>query len=112
MASDAAPTVTGMLRALTPDDTPPPPAYRVPWQVDRGDPAHPRVRHRGDTPADFVRVFRPDRSRGHQMEFWGQVLPGEVAELCLCDIAGGDAFVTIAWFRSETSEEFVWRFTL
>jgi hypothetical protein len=101
-----------MLRALnTPDGRPRRPrAYRVPWVVDRPFDLHPLVTNAGAQPADFVRVFIHAAGTAGTTEHWGQMLPGESAELCLCD--GSGAVVTIAWFRPEDGGEYVWRFAV
>ena len=101
-----------MLRALDPDEVPPPPDYRVPWHVDRTDDSHPRVTNASDSPADFVRAFIDDQRRARRTDLWGQLLPGESVELCLCDLDPAETTVTIAWFRSLTGAEYVWRFVL
>ncbi|MET0811516.1 MAG: hypothetical protein ABWY03_00585 [Microbacterium sp.] len=99
-----------MLRALEPDDGPRP-AYLVPWHVDRADPRHPVVVNSGLDPADFVRLLvdGPDIA---VTEHWGQLLPAETIELCLCDVDTDDLVVTLAWFRPTTGEEYCWRFVL
>lgn len=40
------------------------------------------------------------------------MLPGDRAQLCLCDFDPTDTVVTIAWFRPATGDEYVWRFTV
>jgi len=85
-------------------------AYPVPWRVERDDPAHPLVYYEGRTPADFVRVFHDHAvDRTH---LWGQMLPGERAEMCLCGADPDDVVVTVAWFRQEDGLEYVWRFVV
>ncbi len=111
MASVVAPTVARMLRPLDPSQTPPPTAYRVPWFILRTDPRHPVVINDGPESADFVRLFRDDQaSAGTQL--WGQVLPSEDIELCLCAADLDDVVVTIAWFRPADGLEYVWRFVV
>lgn len=100
-----------MLRALEPGDAVPPSAYPVPWRVDRSVAAHPVVVNASRDPLDFVRAFI-DHPRVCETELWGRMLPGEGAQLCLCDIEVADAVLTIAWFRPETGDEYVWRFTV
>lgn len=94
-----------MLRTLEPGRAR---AYRVPWRVDRTLGTHPLVTNDGDEPADFVRVFAGHGSTDH----WGQLLPGETAELCLCEADLDTVVVTLAWFRPSTGVEYVWRFVL
>lgn len=101
-----------MLRALEPDEFRPPPAYRVPWRVDRVYGTHPLVANVSDTALDFVRVFVDGERVTVATQLWGQMLPGETAELCLCDLDQDDVVVTLAWFRPETGIEYVWRFVL
>lgn len=98
-----------MLRPIHPSETPPPPAYRVPWSIQRDDVRHPVIANRSAESADFVRVFRDDRpADGTQL--WGQVLPAEDIELCLCEADLDDVIVTLAWFRPTDGLEYVWRF--
>lgn len=120
-ASDGAPSVTGMLRALDPAESLPPDSYPLPWRIDRTSRAHPRVANASAGTLDFVRVFveqpaSPTRARGVRRpattEHWGQMLPGETAELCLCDRDLDDLVMTLAWFRPETGVEYVWRFVV
>jgi hypothetical protein len=99
-----------MLRALDPDDDPL--AYRVPWRVDRVYDTHPLVTNDSGAPVDFVRVFVDDARSARDTEFWGQMLPGETAELCLCDHDPAEVVVTLGWFRPETGVEYVWRFVV
>lgn len=100
-----------MLRALDPDDRVPPLAYRVPWRVDRIYDGHPLVTNAGPAALDFVRVF-VDRGVASTTEHWGQMTPGDTAELCLCDADPESAVVTLAWFRPDDGEEYLWRFVL
>lgn len=111
-ASDAAPTVTVMLRLIDPTDPPPPPAYRVPWRVVRTDAEHPIVINDSRDAADFVRVFRGDGDPADRTQLWGQVLPAEEIELCLCKTDPDDIVVTLAWFRPIDGLEYVWRFVI
>jgi len=104
-ASYAVRTVGGMLRLLSASDSRP---YRVPWTVDRADERHPHVTNDSDEPLDFVRIFRSD---GHT-EHWGQVLPEETVEICLCGVSLSSVTVTIAWYRWSTDEEYCWRFVM
>ena len=100
-----------MLRPIDPSDSPPPVAYRVPWFVRRTDPRHPVVVNASAESADFVRVFREDRP-GEGTQLWGQVLPTETVELCLCDCDVDQVVVTIAWFCQQDGLEYVWRFVV
>lgn len=100
---------------LHPADTPEPPqpaAYCVPWLVTRRDRSHPTVRNAGGEPVDFVKVLRSDADHGRAIELWGQVLPSETIELCLCGADPDDIVITIAWFRQQDGLEYVWRFVL
>jgi len=101
-----------MLRPVDPSDVPPPAAYRVPWHVSREDPAHPVVTNRSPEAADFVRVFRGDRGGHETTQLWGQVLPAERMELCLCSADLDEVVVTLAWFRQTDGLEYVWRFVV
>jgi hypothetical protein len=98
-----------MLRFIDPSQTPPDGAYRVPWRIRRGDPHHPVVINDGAESADFVRVFRDDL-RSDSTELWGQVLPSEEIQLCLCAADLDEVVVTLAWFRPTDGLEYVWRF--
>lgn len=99
-----------MLRVLDPDDLPP--AYRVPWRVDRVYETHSLITNDSGTTVDFVRVFVDSTRCAPETQFWGQMLPGETAELCLCDYDHDDVVVTVGWFRPETGVEYVWRFVV
>lgn len=101
-----------MLLPLDPAEPPPPAAYRVPWMIVRDDPAHPVVVNAGSEPVDFVRVFRDDADSRSIVDLWGQVLPAERVELCLCASDLDDAVVTVAWFRQSDGLEYVWRFVV
>lgn len=98
-----------MLRPILPTDTPAPLAYRVPWRVRRDDPRHPVVVNESQESADFVRVFRDDDAE-HATQWWGQVLPREDMELCLCAADLDDVIVTVAWFRPSDGLEYLWKF--
>lgn len=101
-----------MLRPVDPSDVPPPAAYRVPWYVSREDSAHPVVINQSSEAADFVRVFRGDRGGNETTQLWGQVLPAERMELCLCSADLDEVVVTLAWFRQSDGLEYVWRFVV
>ncbi|HET8926602.1 MAG TPA: hypothetical protein VFN24_02080 [Microbacterium sp.] len=102
-----------MLKPLnTPDDLPRRRPYRVPWRVERLFESHPLVTNAGPVPVDFVRVFSWSPESGAITEHWGQMMPGESAEVCLCGSDPDDTTVTIAWFRQEDSKEYVWRFVM
>lgn len=101
-----------MLRSVDPADAPPPTAYRVPWQVSRDDAAHPIVTNQDREAADFVRVFHTGQDGVESTQLWGQVLPGEQVELCLCAADLDDVVVTLAWFRVSDGLEYVWRFVV
>lgn len=100
-----------MLRALEPGETPPPSSYPIPWRVEHGAPSHPVVVNKSRDPLDFVRVFVDAPRFVPETELWGQMLPGDAVQLCLCDLDPDDAVVTLAWFRADTGEEYIWRFT-
>lgn len=104
-------SVTAMLRPIDSADVPPPLAYRVPWHVLRDDSAHPVVINHGNEPVDFVRVFRDETARD-RTQLWGQVLPAERIELCLCSSDLDEVVVTLAWFRQTDGLEYVWRFVV
>ena len=102
-----------MLRALNPPgDRGHHDAYRIPWSVDRLFDTHPLVTNAGSVPVDFVRVFTWSPESGASTEHWGQMLPGESVELCLCACDPDDTTVTLAWFRQEDGTEYVWRFAM
>jgi len=101
-----------MLRPIDPNELPPPPAYRVPWRVVRADATHPIVVNDGRDAADFVRVFRDNGGTAERTQLWGQVLPAEEIELCLCSAGPHEAVVTVAWFRPIDGLEYVWRFVV
>jgi len=98
-----------MLRALDPDEPPPPLAYRVPWRVDQVYDRHPLVTNVGPAAVDFVRVF-VEHGAGSATEHWGLMPPGDTAELCLCDADPDATTVTIAWLRPDDGEEYLWKF--
>ncbi|WP_203579809.1 hypothetical protein [Microbacterium hibisci] len=100
-----------MLRALDPDDPRPPLAYRVPWRVDCLYDRHPLVTNAGAVALDFVRVFVEHGSMS-TTEHWGQMPPGDTAELCLCEAEPDDTVVTLAWFRPDDGAEYLWRFVM
>lgn len=101
-----------MLRPVEPTEQQPPSAYRVPWRVLREDAAHPVILNESGEAADFVRVFHDDASGAELTQLWGQVLPAERIELCLCASDLDDAVVTLAWFRQKDGLEYVWRFVV
>lgn len=101
-----------MLRPIEPTEQPQPPAYRVPWHVVRTDPVHPVVVNEGRDAADFVRIFRDDGLATEPSQLWGQVLPSERIELCLCTADIDQVVVTLAWFRQTDGLEYVWRFVV
>jgi len=81
----------------------------VPWRLRRDDPRHPVVVNESPESADFVRVFRDDDAE-QATQWWGQVLPTEDMELCLCAADLDEVVVTIAWFRPSDGLEYVWKF--
>lgn len=99
-----------MLRLVDSEDSAS--AYRVPWRVDRVSEPHPLVTNDSDAALDFVRVFVGSAICPAETSFWGQMLPGETAELCLCDHDLDDVVVTLGWFRPQTGVEYVWRFVV
>ncbi|MCC2034164.1 hypothetical protein [Microbacterium allomyrinae] len=100
-----------MLRAIDPDEPRPTSAYRVPWRIDQVYERHPLIINVGPAAVDFVRVF-VDLGRRSTTEEWGQMLPGDTAEVCLCDADPAGGLVTIAWFRPEDGVEYLWRFAM
>lgn len=111
LASAALPTVALMLRPIDPSDPSSSRAYRVPWLIGRSEPTHPVVVNASVESADFVRVFRDDQS-SEGTQLWGQVLPSEDIELCLCAADLDEVVVTLAWFRPTDGLEYVWRFVV
>lgn len=101
-----------MPHPIEPVQSPSRSAYAVPWVVARTDRTHPVVRNAGLEPVDFVKVMRSDASPADLVDLWGQVLPAEAIELCLCDSHVDDVVVTIAWFRQQDGLEYVWRFVV
>lgn len=101
-----------MLHPIESSPSSPPTAYRLPWTIARDDRSHPVVVNAGHEPVDFVRVFRDDVDRKPLVELWGQVLPGEAIELCLCASDPDEVIVTLAWFRQTDGLEYVWRFVV
>lgn len=101
-----------MLHSTDPPQPPLTTSYGVPWVVTRKDPAHPVVMNAGIEPVDFVKVLRSDASSVDLVDLWGQVLPAESIEMCLCDSDLDDVVVTIAWFRQRDGLEYVWRFVV
>lgn len=87
-------------------------AYRVPWVVIRRDRAHPVVMNSGSEPVDFVTVLRSGADDARRVELWGQVLPAESIELCLCRLDEDDVVVEISWFRQRDGLEYVWGFVV
>ncbi|MGW8481554.1 hypothetical protein ACWGJP_00345 [Microbacterium sp. NPDC055903] len=101
-----------MLIPIDPAQRPPAVAYRVPWRVDRTDTAHPVVINEGRDAVDFVRAFHSDGGDGESTRLWGQVIPNERIELCLCAAGLDDVVVTLAWFRQADGLEYLWRFVV
>lgn len=101
-----------MPHLIDPNQPAPPPAYSVPWVIVRADRSHPAVVNAGLEPVDFVKVMRSDAPPTDLVDLWGQVLPSETIELCLCDSALDDVVITIAWFRQCDGLEYVWRFVV
>jgi len=101
-----------MLHSIDISQPAPPTAYCVPWVVTRGDRTHPVVMNAGKEAVDFVKVLRTDAQDGRLVDLWGQVLPTETIELCLCDSNVDDVVITIAWFRQRDGLEYVWRFVV
>ncbi len=99
-----------MQRVLDPEDHSS--AYPVPWRVDRVYDTHPLITNDSGSAVDFVRVFLDSALSRPETAFWGQMLPGETVELCLCDHDVADVVVTVGWFRPETGVEYVWRFVV
>ena len=101
-----------MLHPIDPTQPTPPVAYCVPWVITRRDREHPVVMNAGREPVDFVRVFRDDVDSHKVVDLWGQVLPAETVELCLCASDPDEVVVTVAWFRQADGLEYVWRFVV
>lgn len=81
----------------------------IPWRVDSLYDTHPLVTNTGSEALDFVRAFVSAGRRGESHP-WGQMLPGETAELCLCAYDIEWTTVTLAWFRPGDGGEFAWSF--
>ncbi|MDA4895346.1 MULTISPECIES: hypothetical protein [Microbacterium] len=92
-------------------DQSPPPAYAVPWDVDRRDRLHPVITNLS-TEADFVRVFASSPAGPQQTQLWGRVRSGQQLEICLCEADVDDTVLTLAWFRPSDGLEYVWRFVV
>ncbi|UNK71965.1 hypothetical protein [Microbacterium sp. H1-D42] len=101
-----------MLHPIDPPQPARPVAYCVPWVITRSDREHPIVMNAGREPVDFVRVFRDDIDDQRVVDLWGQVLPAETMELCLCASDPDEVVVTVAWFRQADGLEYVWRFVV
>lgn len=101
-----------MLRALDTAESPAPDASRVPWHVNRGDPAHPLLTNEATVAAEYVRVYVADGTAPPDVEAWGRLHPGETRELCLCGCDLDDATITIAWFRPDDDREWAWSFAV
>ncbi|MDR6865476.1 hypothetical protein J2Y69_000058 [Microbacterium resistens] len=93
-------------------DSEAPPAYAVPWLIDRRDRTHPVVANGDTRTADFVRVFASTGTGVQRTQLWGRVAPGEQLEICLCDVDPDDLVLTLAWFRPGDGLEYVWRFVV
>ncbi|MBS1905727.1 MAG: hypothetical protein JST33_03980 [Actinobacteria bacterium] len=86
-------------------------SYPVPWDVDRRDRTHPMVTNLGAT-VQFARAFaRTSHDPGRTL-MWGHVKHGDQMEVCLCDTDVDDVVVTLAWFRPEDGQEYIWRFVV
>lgn len=83
----------------------------MPWRVDRIYDRHPLITNAGARTLDFVRAFI-DLGGATTTEHWGQMLPGETSELCLCDADPDNTVVTLSWFRPDDGEEYLWRFVM
>ncbi|MEQ6898934.1 hypothetical protein [Microbacterium sp. KR10-403] len=81
----------------------------MPWRVDSLYDTHPLVTNAGTEALDFVRAL-VSAGRVRQSHQWGQMLPGETAELCLCAYDLERTAVTLAWFRPGDGGEFAWCF--
>lgn len=100
-----------MPHPIEPTQPPPTTAYGVPWVISRADRTHPAVLNAGIEPVDFVKVMRSD-APADLVDLWGQVLPAETIELCLCGSDLDEVAITIAWFRQRDGLEYVWRFVV
>lgn len=92
-------------------DTCPAHAIPIPWHIDRSDEAHPRVTNVSEHALHAVRVFADDGRSLHETEQWGTLLPGESAQLCLCNLDPDDTTITLAWHRIDDLE-LLWRFVI
>jgi hypothetical protein len=101
-----------MLRAVDSAERPRPAPYRVPWHVNRDDPAHPLLRNESADQAEYVRVYVTDGTGPPGIATWGRVRPGEARELCLCDRDLDDTTITIAWFLPDDDREWAWSFVV
>ncbi|GAB3272989.1 hypothetical protein [Microbacterium lacusdiani] len=101
-----------MLRALDPAESPAPDAHRVPWHVDRDDPAHPLIVNESPDALTYVRIHVADGDHAPDRESWRRMGPGESRELCLCGCDLDDTTVTITWFRADDELEWAWAFVL
>ncbi|GAA1736508.1 hypothetical protein [Microbacterium paludicola] len=101
-----------MLRAIGPTESPAPDAHRVPWHVDREDPAHPLLTNEGAQAAQYVRLYVADGREPPDVETWGRLQPGESRELCLCGCELDDTTVTVAWFLPDDDREWAWSFVV
>lgn len=97
------------MRSLSPPSDRP---YRVPWHVDRVFGTHPLITNRGAEPCLAVRMFTAEAPARPRTLHCGVVQPGQTVELCLCTCDPADAVVSVAWFRPEDEEEYLWRFVL
>jgi hypothetical protein len=85
-------------------------ALAVPWSIHRLHDSHSLVTNAGPAPLDFVRAFVDHRGNPTGTHEWGQMLPGDTAELCLCGHEPGEIVVTLVWFRPDDGREFLWRY--
>lgn len=99
-----------MLRVIDPAESPAPSAYRVPWHVNRDDPAHPLLVNESPDPLAYVRLYVVDGEHAPDRESWGTIRPGETRELCLCGCDLDGTTVTVAWFRPDDEREWAWGF--
>ncbi|WP_029144475.1 hypothetical protein [Microbacterium luticocti] len=90
-------------------------AAALPWRVDRLYDTHALVTHTGQHPVDFVQAVvdarPPGRRRVAAIAHWGQMLPGETAELCVC-AHDAHPLVRLLWFRPEDGAELTWAFRM
>lgn len=87
-------------------------AHRTPWSVSWVYDTHPLVTNAGSRPLDFVRASVAETGCPGQLHHWGQMLPGETAELCLCAHDPDCTVVTLSWYCPDDARHAQWRLAL